>query len=515
MTIWALETSTGTSATLVCYGAQEDVMGAVAVNGFIMDPQDPTIMDPFDLGIANAIWPCAACDVDEFGIPLCALPNSMGTCDASMEGEAEVLVPGDVTVEVTIHHTAPGTLTILGATGDIEILNPDETPFTSAYVTNEPSVPILIRAQSTFSGQVTLTARFLQENAQLDTQDLLIVQAVELKVEITDANDNDLPDEVTTIVGKHIVIHGKAPPNTVVTAHKWTIEGKKVKRYTQSMTKGEITDFVDDATKNPNDVSGQDVDFYWIAGSDDSTTPATETFTVTYTATIGGNNYSDSVEYHVDRPKVNEFSIKLTTLVPAVGLIPPYMAFGSIVDPTKAGIKWTGVVTAPAGGVGKIGYVQLTKADRRKTLDDATSTKKKKTTNGKFWLDRKNDEEHPVPQYNGYIKDIEDSGVQAIIRADSPAQGFTGTIKASADDKFHLYLMYKPDGGIWVTLGRLQEWHWKGTVTQTGVNEWSILQGSTASSADDADPPESYDSTDLPEWDSRFYPELPWEDDND
>lgn len=174
-TMWEVETQTSSSATLVSYNAQEDNMGAVWIDG---EFDDPAMTPPFVVGIANALWPCADCGVDEFGMPLCAVPNNpMGICDTAAEGEVAVYVPGDASVSVAINHTAPGTLTILGATSDIEILNPDETPFASAYVNGESSVSLIVRAGPNFSGEVTLVARFLQENAQLDTQDLLIVKA--------------------------------------------------------------------------------------------------------------------------------------------------------------------------------------------------------------------------------------------------------------------------------------------------------------------------------------------------
>lgn len=177
MTMWDVETQTSSSVTLLSQDAQEDNMGAVSVDGMIMDPIDTAIMYPFNVGIANVLWPCASCGMDEFGMPLCAAPNNeMGMCDTSQEGEVEICFPRAITVNVGINHTAPGTLTILGATSDIEILNPDETPFTSAYVTSETSVPIVIRAEVEFIGEVNLIARFIQDNAQVDTQDIVKVK---------------------------------------------------------------------------------------------------------------------------------------------------------------------------------------------------------------------------------------------------------------------------------------------------------------------------------------------------
>ena len=64
--------------------------------------------------------------------------------------------------------------------------------------------------------------------------------------------------------------------------------------------------------------------------------------------------------------------------------------------------------------------------------------------------------------------------------------------------KFKLYLMYKPMGGIWVTMGVLT-WDWEGTAKwDTQAAEW-VPDGISEYGFSTGD-----NSTVLPQWDDSF-----------
>ena len=77
---------------------------------------------------------------------------------------------------------------------------------------------------------------------------------------------------------------------------------------------------------------------------------------------------------------------------------------------------------------------------------------------------------------------------------DSPS--LTAGDKSSRADNFTLYLMYKPTGGIWVTLQKVNWWwYYKGS-NQFGLWTWGDKGNSTT--------PQMHvvSASDLPEWDN-------------
>jgi hypothetical protein len=163
--------------------------------------------------------------------------------------------------------------------------------------------------------------------------------------------------------------------------------------------------------------------------------------------------------------------------------------FGSNASP---GIRWNAEVTTPNGGAGEIAFTQRIKTLRRFTLNDGT--KQKLTSGDEFILD-----DGLGIQYDGTTS-IGSNDTKTHSRNDTPGNILTqNDMKTSADDNFELYLMYRPTGGIWVTLRKL-EWHWKGSASKDVAGNWTLDSGSTSASVD----PGSSDSTELPEWDNYF-----------
>jgi hypothetical protein len=189
MTIWDLDAPSSTTRVFTAYGAQEDEMGWISVTGTVFDSSNPMgwmTTPPFGVPVSNVRWPCAACPWEN-GMPVNPENCAAGyTCDITREGEVGVPVPCAVSTSVKIHHGLPGTLTIMGGSGGLEILKPDLTPFTSTYLASGGvhEVPLVLRADASFAGETTLTARFLQDGADLDSQDVLKVKPVQVQVAI-------------------------------------------------------------------------------------------------------------------------------------------------------------------------------------------------------------------------------------------------------------------------------------------------------------------------------------------
>lgn len=231
-TWWDLESYSETTQVFVSYDAQEDEMGWIDCSGTVFDPNDP---DPwlngeyFSISVANVLWPCASCPVDEWGMPLnpddCTYDM---TCSLLEEGKIYISADEDVTTSVTIHHGMAGTLTILAGTNDLEVLNPDETTFTSADVSGSgvSSVPLLLRAGAMFSGEVALTARFLQDGADLDSQDVVIAAEEKPTVTINSIDSNFAPGSENCRINYTI----EAVPGQPVAAARMEIWNDKTER---------------------------------------------------------------------------------------------------------------------------------------------------------------------------------------------------------------------------------------------------------------------------------------------
>ena len=181
-TMWnyASSGSTATRPKLVCYGATEDIMGWISAGGYSMNYMNMTGY-MFGAAVANATFPCATCPID----PMTHMPNCpgsssfMGGCDETREGEVNVIIGRTGGVSVTVRHGVPGTLTVTGGTGDLELLDANGAAFTSVHLDGAGvhGVSITLKASDMFSGSVELTAKFENDNGSLDSQDKVTVKA--------------------------------------------------------------------------------------------------------------------------------------------------------------------------------------------------------------------------------------------------------------------------------------------------------------------------------------------------
>jgi hypothetical protein len=284
------------------------------------------------------------------------------------------------------------------------------------------------------------------------------------------------------MVGEKISLTAAIQPAGLnVTSRQWTVPGNPIKYY--DIDAGEIENLAQ------ADFSGTTINFYWTTGGTGRE--------VTCKVTVAGKERTVKSTFNVLRPAGISLTSELTSANPAVDVRPGVdnpleLVFGST---TSAGITWTGKATTPANlGAGHLGFLQLINTDNRWTIDDANSTKWKKTSGGAYVLDDVEGDAiygSPTAIGNGDTKTHK--------QKDTPGSRLEDTIKKmSVTDSFKLHLMYKPSGNdsIWVTLAVLA-WNWSGTAEKDAQGNWSCTQRSSPNSA-----PSGSDSTDLPTWDA-------------
>src|SRR5690606_33386756 len=122
-------------------------------------------------------------------------------------------------------------------------------------------------------------------------------------------------------------------------------------------------------------------------------------------------------------------------------------------------------------------FVQLVNTTRTRTMA-ATGVTETMSSAGSMVLDTVGD----VP-YAGGVWSV-GAGNTASIPPNQPANDSPGArlrptqTGRSVDDSFHTYFMFRPTGGIWVTLGKM-EWSWKGSAAKTAAG-WAVVAGSTS-----------------------------------
>jgi hypothetical protein len=164
----------------------------------------------------------------------------------------------------------------------------------------------------------------------------------------------------------------------------------------------------------------------------------------------------------------------------------PALTFGGVAG-SAHGIKWTAKIVAPPAP-GDLSFTQVMTIFREFTLEDGrTSTT---TTNDEYVLD---EDFHYGVAERGIETDKELETVPCLANevlvleeADSPSTKLPRTMthattvhkhigdykKVEVKEAFRLFLMYKPKGGVWVSLADLR-WNWSG-VAEYKENEWVL-----------------------------------------
>lgn len=151
------------------------------------------------------------------------------------------------------------------------------------------------------------------------------------------------------------------------------------------------------------------------------------------------------------------------------------------------GIQWDAVINVPSAGAGELGFVQLTSYSRSSTSDGVTKTS---STGGSAVLDG-GDMIYGSGSIGG-------GGSVGTGDQDSPGNSVNGTQSTSFSDSFQLYLVYRPSGGIWVTLSKM---NWSASASSsydTTTAQHQVNAGASPSSSGTG--PSGSNSTELPDW---------------
>jgi len=309
----------------------------------------------------------------------------------------------------------------------------------------DQSFPSTIWVEGVASGAADLTWSVLVGGQQA-ARDEISLKVVDVYIK---KDGSDVTNKTSTvIVGQRISLEGVCFDDGI-TSKQWTIPGSdntRVKDY--KLATGTVT------TLSNADLKSKDLNFYWIDGGDN--------LVVTYAVTISGKVFSAKTTFKVLRPSA-ALAATETTDDPKVHIETPYapdtyLTFGrSVLNHTeRAGVKWSGTVTAPTGGMGKIAFMQLVVPDRDEDFGygiHATLTSKGAKVA---------DDKEGIPYQKS--DSINPGEATVISRNDSPAVLLERTFAAaSASDSFETFLMYQPTGTttIWVTLAKLS-WSWQG-----------------------------------------------------
>lgn len=175
---WQLESQGASSCVFVSNNNLEDARGCVMGMGMF------GYSNPAKVSLANVRFPSGTGNCD---------PANPANCNpgSPTEGEVSVTPGGEVTVSLSVHHDGPGRVTAWSDNPDITVVNAggislapdtdvntrDGEPVTGSGPAAH-AVPLTIRAAVGFSGQTTITARFIPDNGAQgrDAQDKLIVK---------------------------------------------------------------------------------------------------------------------------------------------------------------------------------------------------------------------------------------------------------------------------------------------------------------------------------------------------
>ncbi len=290
------------------------------------------------------------------------------------------------------------------------------------------------------------------------------------KVKILRTIGTGQPTEVTdltadTIVGERIKLNTEILPTGItVSSHLWTLPGNVMKDFL----------VVPPTSTNPTASTSQvvpvdslttaNVDYVWYDGADARI--------VNYKATVGGSQITGKTNFNVKRPEAS-----VTTLTPsqtAIDSVTGVLEIHLGTEPRRDfGIRFSrSPFTTPSPFTGVTQWVQ--------TIDSTVSVT---TTMGQTGTDIRVGLDQCYP-YAG------NTGSPT----DSPGIGLNGLRKINIDNKWKMYLMFKPSGddSSWVSL-REVNWRWRAEAEIINGN-W-ILGPHT-----DPDNPQDSNTLDFPIW---------------
>lgn len=255
--------------------------------------------------------------------------------------------------------------------------------------------------------------------------------------------------------GSFIDLKADVKPAGAKVTFKWDMPpAKAFKSYTMDNTQAKLEALPAAA------LDAQTLQFYW-ADSGDKTVKCT-------VAGGGETSKAASATVTVDKLTVDP-AYKATQ--GSVGWNSDKSEFGLYGAGDKDGMEFTATVKIPEGYyAGKWQFVQTVVAGNFVT--DVDGIKWHLECNGTTVLDGAVPYPHDGTDADGPAGPY-DTGVPGGA-VDTPGSPIKGTIKRSSDDKFKMYIMFKPSGAKanWVPV-QYVDWSWKGTATLADGN-WSL-----------------------------------------
>lgn len=274
-----------------------------------------------------------------------------------------------------------------------------------------------------------------------------------------------------SVIGLNNVLTATVMPNdNLVESYSWTIPGSTCK--TNTLNTADFTSIPQSSVTTPlgyDDLNDKTVSFCWTAPS---------TVTIQLAIRVGPDTKNAERTIEVVAPSDARFSNVSQLLASNITLTQNELVYkNTSVTPNTKGISWDAELTAPAEFAGRLGIVQLIKSARSKTSEnnpDATNAGDQKRTSSfgasAMFLDRKSGSITPMYDNLNVVVSAGQTGM--VSGSDSPnCLFFQFDAKATVDDSFETYVMWRPDGegSIWIAMEKVT-WGWKAEVLRKDLN---------------------------------------------
>ncbi len=253
--------------------------------------------------------------------------------------------------------------------------------------------------------------------------------------------------------------------NPPLSNFQWTVPGYVISNYVVAADASSAVVVTNFPLNNSNVV------FYWVDGASNRT--------VQCSAMVNGATVTGQGAFNVLRPTAT-----ITATTSSVGIYdifnPPWLQFFDE-SSFQEGITFSGTMTIPFGFSGTNEWVQIVLNPYRALHN----------TNGVWWVLADNGSGPYLDTSYPY------TNVTANVAIDSPGTPLlNGYNEVTVTNRFKMWLMFKPTGGLWVPL-KTVTWNWSGTALLSGTN-WVLANRSWSTNPPDADA-----GTIFPQWNNN------------